>query len=117
MVLETPMKKSSCVSTAIQIGSGERRPFVGVTEVLRGEAGPQPAHPAAPVARNIAIDALLDLIAGIEQARAADSADPAVRVAQRCGSLGPPAEVSGALGALTAAAAVVRPFMPRSPEA
>jgi nitrite reductase (cytochrome c-552) len=33
--------------------------------------------------RNIAIDALLDLIAGIEKARTGDSADPRVRVAQR----------------------------------
>ena len=33
--------------------------------------------------RNIAIDALMDLIEGIEQARAADSADPRVALAQR----------------------------------
>ena len=33
--------------------------------------------------RNIAIDALLELIGGIERARAADSADPRVRTAQR----------------------------------
>jgi nitrite reductase (cytochrome c-552) len=33
--------------------------------------------------RNIAIDALLDLIAGIERARTADTADPQVRLAQR----------------------------------
>jgi nitrite reductase (cytochrome c-552) len=33
--------------------------------------------------RNIAIDALLDLIAGIERARTADTADPKVRLAQR----------------------------------
>jgi nitrite reductase (cytochrome c-552) len=33
--------------------------------------------------RNIAIDALLDLIAGIERARSGDSAAPAVRTAQR----------------------------------
>ena len=33
--------------------------------------------------RNIAIDALLDLIGGIERARGADSADPRVRTAQR----------------------------------
>ena len=33
--------------------------------------------------RNIAIDALLDLIAGIEKARTADTADPRVRLAQR----------------------------------
>ncbi len=33
--------------------------------------------------RNVAIDALLDLIGGIERARAADSTNPVVRKAQR----------------------------------